>query len=163
MPLTSGSRPCHQAFLPRSCAPAFFFSLAVFLALSSAPLPFAHAQGGGGAPRLHQPPQVHIRGVLVAAEETTATNAKTLAVRVGGKSWKLRIDAITTLTDTGKSGWSLLNDLFPRRLHLIGPENLLAPLQQETAAGKPLELEGRLYVGDQQLLLSTVTFTDVAR
>ncbi len=163
MPLTSGSRPCHHVFLSRSYAPTVFFYLAMFLALGSAPLPSARAQGGGGAPRSHQPPQVHIRGVLVAPEEATTNNAKTLAVRVGGKSWKLRIDAITTLTDTSKSGWSLLNDLFPRRLHLIGPDNLLTPLQQETAAGKPLELEGRLYIGDQQLLLSSVAFTDAAR
>ncbi|MBI3249378.1 MAG: hypothetical protein HYZ50_22990 [Deltaproteobacteria bacterium] len=163
--MTSRSRLPSQSSLHRSFSVPLFLCLwgAVLLVLSVFPLPFASAQGGGGAPRFRQPPQVHIRGVLVAPEDTQATDSKTLAVHVGGKSWKLRIHEIETLTETGKSGWSLLNDLLPRRLHLIGPEDLLAPLRQETVAGKPLELEGHLYVGEQQLLLSAVTIQDAER
>jgi hypothetical protein len=69
----------------------------------------------------------------------------------------MRVREITTLTAMTRSGWSLLQELFPPKLHLIGAEALLTPLQQEAIIGKLLELEGRLYVGNHQLLLSAVT------
>jgi hypothetical protein len=72
----------------------------------------------------------------------------------------LRIKEIKVLTGSTNSGWSLLNDLFPPRLHLIGPDELLAPLQQDDIAGRPLILEGRLYVGDHQLYVTAVTVPD---
>ena len=132
------------------------FSLCLLLYLST----HALAQMGAGAPRFHQPPLVRIIGTLVPVEEHRHGKLQTITVHVKGKSWKLRVEKVITLTATRRSGSSLLRDLFPRKLHLIGADDLLAPLQHETIAGKPLILEGRLYVGDHQLLLSEVVPRD---
>ena len=121
---------------------------------------YASAQIGGGAPRFSQPPHVRIIGTLVSREEELSDNLQTLAVYVKGKSWKLHIEKIISLTASTRSGSSLLRGLFPRKLNLIGADDLLAPLQQETIAGKPLLLEGRLYVGENQLLVSVVIMRD---
>jgi hypothetical protein len=121
---------------------------------------FASAQVGPGPLRFRQPPQVRIVGTLVPLEERKHGQFQTLTVHVRGKSWKLRIREITTLTASTRSGRSLLKDLFPPKLHFIGAEELLFPLQQDTIVGKQLELEGRLYVGDQQLLISHVTIKE---
>jgi hypothetical protein len=116
----------------------------------------AFAQVGSGLPHYRQPPLVRIQGVLAIPTNQQRDNLKTVSVHVKGKTWKLRINEITSLTASTTTGWSLLNDLFPRKLHLIGPDELLLPLQHDDIAGKPLELEGRLYVGEHQLLLSDV-------
>jgi hypothetical protein len=116
----------------------------------------AVAQVGTGLPHFRHPPQVRMVGTLVPLEEKNPGKLKTLIVHVKGKSWKFRLEEITVLTAVTRSGWSLLNDLFPPKLHFIGAEHLLVPLQQDTIEGKQLELEGRLYVGDHQLFLSSV-------
>lgn len=131
----------------------FFLSFSLTIALPSS----LFAQVGSGLPHFRQPPLVRIVASLSSLEEKQRGNLRTLTVYIKGKTWKLRIREITSLTATTKSGWRLLNDLFPPKLHLIGPEELLVPLQTDDIAGKPLELEGRLYVGDHQLFLTNVT------
>ena len=147
-PATLNMTSVHPNQTPR----LVYFSLCLYLCLSS----HAFAQIGAGAPRFHQPPLVRITGTLVPLEEKQHGKLQTITVHVKGKSWKLRVEKIITLTATRRSGSSLLHDLFPRKLHLIGADDLLAPLQQETIVGKPIVLEGRLFVGNNQLLLSDV-------
>ena len=127
--------------------------LYLYLCLSSP----AFAQIGSGLPRFRQPPEVRIVGTFATLEDKQRSKQKTLTVHVKGKTWKLRIREIKSLTNTTKTGWSLLNDLFPPKLHFIGADDLLTPLTENAIVGKTLELQGRLYVGDQQLLISAVT------
>jgi hypothetical protein len=101
---------------------------------------------------------VRIIGSLVSPEEKRG-GLRTLTTHVKDKTWQLRIKEIKTLTGLS-NGWSLLNDLFPPKLHFIGPEDLLTPLRQEEIAGKLLILEGRLYVGDHQLYVTAVTLPE---
>jgi hypothetical protein len=138
------------------------FLLCIVMVFLLAPLPIspASAQIGTGVPRIKQPPLVRITGAFVALEEKQRGGLRTLAARVKDRTWNLRIKEIKVLTGSTNSGWSLLNDLFPPRLHLIGPDELLAPLQQDDIAGRPLILEGRLYVGDHQLYVTAVTVPD---
>jgi hypothetical protein len=53
-------------------------------------------------------------------------------------------------------GASILSRLFPRRVTIIGDDDLLQKLQQDSILGKPLTLEGRLYFGSRQLFLSNL-------
>jgi hypothetical protein len=119
----------------------------------------ASAQIGTGVPRIKQPPLVRITGSFVPLEEKRG-GLRTLRARIKDKTWQLRIKEIKALTGTPNSGWSLLNDLFPPKLRLIGPDDLLAPLQQDDLAGRLLILEGRLYVGDHQLYVTAVTLPE---
>lgn len=116
----------------------------------------ALAQVGTGLPSFRQPPQVRIIGTLDPLDTKQRSKVKTLTVSVKGKSWKLHIQEITALTATTQSGWGLLKNLLPPKLRFIGADELLLPLAEETIAGKPLTLEGRLYVGEHQLLVSDV-------
>ena len=116
----------------------------------------AIAQVGTGLPSFRQPPQVRISGTLDPLTTKQRSKVKTLTVYVKGKSWKFHIQEITALTATTQSGWGLLKNLVPPKLRFIGADELLLPLAEDTIAGKPLTLEGRLYVGEHQLLVSDV-------
>jgi hypothetical protein len=140
--------------------PPSFICLCLYFCLSLCPPSSVLAQASAGLPHFRQPPQVRIVGVLVAPEDKRRSTLQTLTVHVKGKTWKLRIRNIKALTATTNSGWGLLRELFPPKLRLLGADALLAPLQQDDIAGKLLELEGRLYVGAHQLVLSTVKVTE---
>jgi hypothetical protein len=114
----------------------------------------------GSIPHFKQPPLVRIIGAFASVDDTQRSNLQTLAVQVKAQKWKLRIREIKALTATTHSGWGLLKDLFPPHLRLVGPQELLAPLQQSDIAGKPFILEGRLYVGDHMLYVTAVTVND---
>jgi len=133
------------------------FLFALFFSPPQSSLAFAQA---GGVPRVKQPPLVRIVGAFAPVDDTQRSNLQTLSIQVKAQQWKMRIREIKALTATTKSGWSLLNDLFPPHLHFTGPNELLAPLQQPDIAGRPFVLEGRLYVGDHMLYLTAVTVTE---
>ncbi len=136
-----------------------FLPLVLALVFFSLQFSLASAQVGG-IPRIKPPPLVRIVGAFASLEDTQRSNLQTLTVRVKKDKWRLRIREIKALTATTNSGWGLLKDLFPPWLRFAGPDELLAPLQQQDIAGKPFILEGRLYVGDHMLYLTAVTVTE---
>jgi len=69
----------------------------------------------------------------------------------------MRVREVKALTATTAQGWSLFKDLFPPRLRLTGSDDVTAPLQQDDIAGRPVVLEGRLYVRDHMLYLTAVS------
>jgi hypothetical protein len=148
-PFTLSPAKGERRFLPLILALVFFFPQ----------LSLAFAQVGG-IPHIKIPPLVRIIGAFAPLDDTQRSNLQTLSVQVKGHKWRMRIREIKALTATTNSGWGLLKDLFPPRLRLTGPDELLAPLQQQDIAGKPFILEGRLYVGDHMLYLTAVTVND---
>jgi hypothetical protein len=136
----------------------YHFVLFLVMILSGAPRqPLALAQAGGGVPRVRQPPLVRITGAFVPVADTQQSELRTLVVTVKETKWRLRIREIKALTAANHHGWGLLKDLFPPRLRLAGPSDLLARLQQEDIAGILIILEGRLYIGDHMLYVTAVT------
>lgn len=134
------------------------FLLLAFLIFSlQSSLAFAQV---GGVPRIQPPPLVRIIGAFAPVDDTQRSSLTTLLVHIKESKWRLRIREIKALTATTNHGWGLLKDLFPPRLRFVGPDNLIAQLQQDDIAGKPLILEGRLYVGSHLLYLTTVTVTE---
>lgn len=134
----------------------FYLCLCLSFSLCFYPPSSTSAQVGAGLPRFRQPPEVRIVGTFAALEDKPRGNHKTLTVHVKGKTWQLRLREIKSLTNTTKTGWSLLNDLFPPKLHFIGADDLLTPLTENAIVGKTVEIQGRLYVGDHQLFVSSV-------
>ena len=133
--------------------------LLAFLSFSPQ-ISLAFAQGIGGIPRIEPPPLVRITGAFAPLDDTRRRSLQTLTVQLKERKWKMYVRDIKALTATTNSGWGLLKDLFPPRLRLVGSADLIAPLQQEDIAGKPLILEGRLYVGNHMLYLMAVTVTE---
>jgi hypothetical protein len=119
--------------------------------------PFAQV---GGVPSITQPPLIRLTGALAPYQDTQRGNFQTLIVSCRGKKWRMRIREIKALTATTAQGWSLFKDLFPPRLRLTGPDDVLAPLQQDDIAGRPLVLEGRLYIGNHLLYLTAVSIRE---
>jgi hypothetical protein len=145
-------------FPPSMTKGIYHFVLFLVMILSFAPQPpLALAQAGGGVPRVRQPPLVRITGAFVPVADTQRSELRTLVVTVKETKWRLRIREIKALTSANHHSWGLLKDLFPPRLRLAGPSDLLARLQQEDIAGIPVILEGRLYVGDHMLYVTAVT------
>jgi hypothetical protein len=131
--------------------------LLVFLFSLQPCLTFAQVTG---VPRISPPPLVRITGAFAAFEDTQRTNLQVLIVKVKETKWRMRIRDIKTLTASTNSGWGLLRDLFPPRLRLTGPDDLIARLQRDDIAGLPLVLEGRLYIGDHMLYVTALTVTE---
>ena len=48
----------------------------------------------------------------------------------------------------------ILNQLFPREVRFEGPDALMQPIQNAAATGKPLIVEGRLYLSDRVLMVT---------
>ena len=147
-------------FLPSMSKSPCYFVLLLVMILSFAPQrPLTFAQAGG-VPHLRQPPLVRIIGAFAPFADTQRSELQTLVVTVKETKWRLRIREIKALTTANRHGWGLLKDLFPPRLRLTGPSDLLTRLQQEDIAGLPVILEGRLYVGDHMLYVTAVTVTE---
>ncbi|MGE0824891.1 MAG: hypothetical protein AB7G75_16800 [Candidatus Binatia bacterium] len=102
------------------------------------------------------PPLVRFTGSFLPVSEGQNSTLSTLTVSIKGKRWWFRIAKIEKLTGRHSSGTRLLQSLFPRFLHLTGPEHLLNTLQDPQIEGQPLTLEGRLYVGEHMLFVTLI-------
>jgi hypothetical protein len=136
---------------------AFFFAFVVcvgaFATWATAETPVA-AQG---LPQVEPPPLVRLTGVLVPIEKSSLTNEpSTLTVRIGESKYLLKIRKFEKLSGQSMTDLRLLERLFPPFLRMTGPEPLLLSLQDLSAAGKPVAVEGRLYSDDRLLLLTDV-------
>ena len=107
-----------------------------------------------GPPSLHVPPLIRIIGALQDPEEEPGKHYPSLEVSIDGKLWELRIRTVESLTGL-EPARSLLRDI-GSFLVIKGPQELLARLQSQDKPGQALTIEGRLYIRDRVLLLTTV-------
>jgi hypothetical protein len=105
-------------------------------------------------PPLAVPALVRLTGELHLPEEKGAPVHSPM-VYVHGTKWNFWLTKVDTLNGTNY-GRTVLEDLFPRAVHLSRPEELLKPLQRPEIAGQPLTIEGWLYVGDRKLVVTAV-------
>jgi hypothetical protein len=93
------------------------------------------------------PPLVRFTGTLLPSNEKGDGGFHTLEVLVQNKKWLFRLDNVETLT-APYVDWMILNEIFPSELHFAGPEDLMSTLQISESEGKPVTVEGRLYISD---------------
>jgi hypothetical protein len=105
-------------------------------------------------PHVSVPPLVRFTGTLVPPGEKSAGSPHTLRVFIQNNEWLFRLDKVETLTGTNY-GWMILSDIFPPELHFTGPEDLMQALQATERTGKPVSVEGRLYIADRMLAVTT--------
>ncbi len=103
---------------------------------------------------LEPPPLVRMTGMLVPFSTSPHDRRSTLTVRIKDNRYILQIKTFEKLTGRGATELHLLQSLFPPFLRVEGPEPLLLSLQDSSAAGKPISLEGRLYTSDRLLFLT---------
>lgn len=107
-------------------------------------------------PQFEPPPLVRLTGALHPIAEKGRSSMHTLTVSIQGKEWLFRIAKVEKLTGSSPDGWRLLRGLFPSQVRFVGPEALLRSLQDPELEGIPLIIEGRLYVGNRILQITTV-------
>jgi hypothetical protein len=136
------------------------FLLAAILVFGSN-LPPARGWGGlGGFSFLRGSGAAHLvwfKGALYPPEEKKQTGSghDTLKVLAGQKEWFFKVkDARDLSGDLAE--FEIFKNIFPRILYLRGPDNLIGTLQKPEIIGKPVKIEGYLYIGDGILQLTSI-------
>lgn len=122
-------------------------------------IPWSSYAAAQGTPLSEPPPFVRFTGTLLSYEEKDRKGLHFLTVSITGTKWLLRITNVQKLTGRDPDGWRLLQALFPPEVRFVGPPELLQLLQNPHIAGKPLTIEGRLYVGERMFFVTTIVET----
>ena len=102
------------------------------------------------------PPLVRFTGSFLPLSETKTPRLSTLTVSIKETKWRFHIAKVEKLSGRDPSGTRLLESIFPPHLRLTGPDHLLSRLQDPQVQGKPLTLEGHLYVGERMFFVTIV-------
>ena len=107
------------------------------------------------AQRRAQPPVVRFVGVFQPFDEKAAGNLNTLTMSYREQQWLFEVDQVKAM-GARDSGTMLLSRIFPPRLSLSGPAELLEPLGKPESIGKRWTLEGMLYLRNRRYYVATV-------
>jgi len=108
-----------------------------------------------GAPLFGPPPPLlRITGIFLSPAAESGKHYPTLDVSIAGELRTLYIREVKFLTSDDR-GWPILRNL-GSFLTLTGPPALIDRLDSEEIRGRPLLIEGRLYVRERVLLLTAV-------
>lgn len=110
----------------------------------------ALAQGG------QQHPLMRFTGVLLPLAEKGHSGAPALTVRITDTTWIFRLAKVETLMGKDLSELRLFQALFPPRVHFVGSDDLLLPLQGSEIIGRRLRIEGYLYTADRVLWVTAL-------
>jgi hypothetical protein len=102
-----------------------------------------------------QPPIVRFVGVFQPFDEKAAGNLNTLTVSYKEQRWLFLVENMKAM-GARDSGTMLLRRIFPPRLSLSGPAQLLEPLGNPENMGKRWTLEGMLYIKHRRYYVATV-------
>ena len=128
--------------------------LALVLLLPMVRVASAHRLRGAGVESpFSVPPVVRLSGTLVPITGQQDKGLGTLNVWIKDQEWAFKLTDVKTLSGTDY-GAMILNKLFPREVRFKGPDTIIHPIQNAAAAGKPLVVEGRLYVADRTFLVT---------
>jgi hypothetical protein len=93
-------------------------------------------------------------GTIIPSDEEG--NPKTYELWTDDDTWRFTVTGAHVTTRASVTGSRLLMDIFPRKIKLLGPEKVLAPLKQPEIVGKRFKLGGRLYIQSRLFNLNTV-------
>ena len=102
------------------------------------------------------PPVVRMSGTFQPFDETESHGLNTLTVIIDDKQkWLFKVTRVDTMTGTDP-GMMLLSYIFPPELRLMGAASKMAVLTQPDVLGKPVSLQGFLYVDDRNFYVAEV-------
>jgi hypothetical protein len=93
-------------------------------------------------------------GTIIPSDEEG--NTKTYELWTDDDTWRFTVTKARVTTRASVTGSRLLMDIFPRKIKLLGPDRILAPLKQPEIVGKSFELGGRLYIQSRLFNLNRV-------
>ena len=105
--------------------------------------------------RARGPLIVRFTGTFQPFDQKAAGNLNTLTMTYQERQWLFRVDRVNVLNGQDP-GTLLLKRIFPPRLSLSGPPQLLEPLGTPESLGKPITLEGMLYLRNRRYNVTTV-------
>lgn len=97
------------------------------------------------------PPTILLVGVFSPMEADPKGNVITLQVR--DQKWRFQIMEARNMTGMS-SGFSIIDNLFPRRLRLVGNKALIDPLLRPDIVGNIYSLMGNIYISRNFMYLS---------
>lgn len=100
------------------------------------------------------PQLIQITGSLFSPSEAASKREQTLDVQIAGEQRVLYVREVKSLTSDDRD-WPMLRDL-GRFLSITGPSLLIDQLKSEESMGLPLKIEGRLYMKEKVLMLTSV-------
>jgi hypothetical protein len=101
---------------------------------------------------LSESPQlVSLTGTLYPAGEKHVPGMYNIRVYLQGKErWIFHVKRARDISGM-EPGLTIINHLFPSTLHFWGPKNLITSLENPKLAGKPIKIEGQIYVAYNEL------------
>lgn len=102
------------------------------------------------------PPLVRLTGTFLPPAEQGQRSLSILTVSIKQVKWAFKVAKLEKLTGKAATDLQILQSLFPPELRLIGPPELLSPLQEPGITNKSFAIEGHLYIGDRILFVTTV-------
>ena len=72
----------------------------------------------------------------------------------GEEKWQFKVNKIRLMGSASVTGWRLLSEIVPRRIKLLGSDQMIKPLRQPEIEGKKFKLRGRLYINSRSFHLN---------
>ncbi|MBI3797275.1 MAG: hypothetical protein HY268_09965 [Deltaproteobacteria bacterium] len=102
------------------------------------------------------PPVVRMTGTFSPFDEKQSHGLNTLTVIIEDKQkWLFKVNRVDTMTGTDP-GMMLLTYIFPPELRLMGAASKMALLAQPDIVGKPVSLQGFLYIDDRDFYVAEI-------
>jgi hypothetical protein len=96
-------------------------------------------------------------GTLRPLNEQDSQGLHTLTVTIGNtQKWRFNVTRVETVTDA-QPGVMLLNQIFPPELSIEGSTPNMAELADPSVVGKPVTLQGFLYIADRTFYVGGVS------
>jgi hypothetical protein len=102
------------------------------------------------------PPLVRLTGTLEPTATKSGTGLRTLGLFTDEENWQLALHDVKTLTYTTDPDWMILNDIIPRKLHVVGPDSLVSALLDAERRRTLVSVTGRLYIASRMFLVTSV-------
>ncbi len=137
--------------------PVLFVAIACVLA----PVVQARASGMAGiygsGSGTSMTPLLSITGTLYRPGEKAVMGPYTFGLYLNGKEqWILDVKSARDVSELA-SGLAVLRDLlFPSTLNVMGPKNLIATLESPELTGKPIVIEGYVYVAHNLMEVTAI-------
>ncbi len=99
--------------------------------------------------------KVSMVGAILAPGEKGGVNAYVLWTQA--KKWHFnitKIDAINAL-GTSPDGWSILHEVSPNQINIVGNKKLLKDFADAATPGKQFQIDGVLYVADGVMMIGS--------
>jgi len=102
------------------------------------------------------PLDVTLTGKFLPDQEKGSADTYMFYVRGKRLRFELKNIEVPTVLPESPSGKQMMENIGTPRIQLIGPENVIKQLQQPDILGKPVKIQGTLYVADAVLVVSSL-------